>query len=75
MVEGDLVDLRAHETRREERSDLGGDRDPAAVAAPVERLDAEVVARRREALLAAGPEREGEDAVQLLDAARPALLV
>ena len=48
---------------------------PAAVAAPVERLDAELVARRDEPPAAVVPEREGEDAVQAADAVGPVLLV
>ena len=75
VVERRAVELRVGQAGLEERADLGGDRGAATVAAPVEGLDAELVARGDEAVAAVVPEREGEDAVEAADAVGAVLLV
>ena len=75
MVEGDAVDPRFDEPGREQRPDLGGERDAPAVGPPVQRLHAEGVAGGDEPAPALVPEREGEDAAQVANAVEAVLLV
>ena len=75
MVEGDAVDRRPGEAGVEDGADLGGDGDAGAVAPPVERLDAELVAGGQQSALWRVPQHEGEDPVQLAHELDPALLV
>src|SRR6185437_8523110 len=60
---------------REDRLDLGGEQQLVARPRPVQRLDAEAVARQEEPPLAAVPDREREHPLEALDAALALLLV
>jgi hypothetical protein len=75
VVESDEVDLRSPEARSEQRADLGGERHPPAVAAPVEGLDAELIPSGHEPPAGGVPKREREDSVQPSHAVEPVLLV
>ena len=59
----------------EQRLDLGAEEEAAVGLRVVERLDPEPVAREEELALARVPDREGEHALQPLDAADSLLLV
>jgi hypothetical protein len=75
VVERRAVDLRHGQAGLQQGADLGGHGHAAAVGAPVERLDAEVVAGRDEPLPRLVPDHEGEDAVEAADAVGAVLLV
>ena len=75
VVEGDAVHGWLDHAGREQGADLGGDGHAPAVAPPVQRLDAELVAGGHQAPAAVVPEHEGEHAVQLAHAVGTALFV
>jgi hypothetical protein len=75
VLERHAVDPRSRHARREQRPDLRGGGEAAAVRPPVQRLDSEGIAGQHETVVGGIPEREGEDAVEVVDAARAVLLV
>jgi hypothetical protein len=75
VVERDRVELRPDQPRLDQRTDLRGHREPAPAAVPIERLDPEGIARCHEPLPVLVPQGEGEDAVQVREAAGAPFLV
>src|SRR5665213_2984954 len=59
----------------EQRLDLRGDMQRIAVVVVIERLDADRIARQEQALLARIPDGEGIHAAEMLDHARPELVI
>src|SRR4029450_10516899 len=59
----------------EERSELRREHEEAGGVAPVERLDADAVAREEEPIALRVPDREREHALEVVDAVLAALLV
>ena len=70
-----LVRLGANQAALEDRLDLGSEEQPVAGHRPVERLDAEAVAREQQPPPRRVPDREREHAAQVLDARVAPLLV
>ena len=70
-----FVGLGANQAAREDRLDLGAEEQPVAGERPVERLDAEAVAREQQAPPRRVPDREREHAAEALDAVVAPLLV
>ena len=70
-----LVGLGANQPALEDRLDLRPEQQPAAGYRPVERLDAEAIAREQQPAARGVPDGEGEHAAQVLDAGVAPLLV
>ncbi|GBD46561.1 hypothetical protein HRbin41_01389 [bacterium HR41] len=75
VVERDRVDAVGVHAGSEQRAHLGRCSDAATVAPPVERFDAERVARQHQPSGVTVPEREREDAVEALEDRRAPLFV
>ena len=75
MVERDRVQLPLHGRVGEDRLDLGGEDQARGIAVHVQRFDAQAITGQEKAAAPLVPDREGEHAPELLEAARTERLV
>ena len=75
VVEGFLVELCTHPGQRQQRLDLGGEREEALLNGIVQRLDPDAVPGQQQRLPFRIPERQGEHAVHPVQEAGPLPLV